>query len=167
MTMVVPTGKLLSVVCVVVMAFLAVSFHRVSGGNERSLHDQQTRHFFRDCMNQLEVQKADGELTRETFVSLVGSLSQEELAGSYERLPLQFTSVFNMMACLNQKDCLGDHAAISIISEEERELTCSSVASLLSQPTTLTTYSRHERACKATSTSANETSSTCAADTFD
>jgi len=157
--MLVFSNRLLSVVLATVA--LAVSCHGVViSRSERISKEHQTRIIIRDCLSQLEVQKPLQRLTRGGFASLVESLSHGEVGGSHGRLPLQFSTVFNMNACLNGKDCIGDHAFISITSEEERALTCSSISSLLSQSITLVD---DDGACE-TTTGENETSVTCPVD---
>lgn len=92
--------------------------------------DNQSRQF---CTTHLEVQAKDGSLTREAFASLVEHLSQGEIQGTYHQLPLQYTAIFNMQACLNGKYCIGDKATISVSNEEERMMTCAILKTLLAQ----------------------------------
>lgn len=146
-----PSGRLLS--AVVIAVFLA------SSCGEALHKDQQACHIVRDCMSQLEALGSDTEMKREGFVSLVQALSGGVHRGSYEQLPLQYKAMFNMNACLNGKDCVRDHATISISSQDERKLICSSIASVLSQSTTLSD--------SPADSSRNETSSTCPVDIVD
>lgn len=142
-----------------VVALLAtVSTCRAAGSSERSRgEEEQTRHIIRDCMHQLKVHHTDTGLTRKEFASLVDSLSGEIRGASDQHLSLPYSSVFNMNACLNGKDCVGERASISISSEEERKFTCLSLASLIDEGS----FSQQT----ASISSGNETSSsTCAVD---
>ena len=130
---------------------LMISCHEVLADRSDRVSEDQARHdIVRNCQSHLEVHKGEKGLTREEFASLVTALSHGELTGPYERLPLPFASIFNMNACLNGKDCIGDHAVISILSQDERTLACSSIASLLNA-----VYET------------NATSTTCPVDTVD
>jgi hypothetical protein len=70
-------------------------------------------------------------LTRKDFASIVDSLSHSETGEEYSNLPLGYSLVFNMNACLNSKDCIGDHVTISITSQAEKEFFCLSITPLL------------------------------------
>lgn len=86
---------------------------------------------FEACTNQLAA-ATDGEVTRERFAKLVTNLSGQSVLGPFERLPLKFRSLFNSHACMDGRNCVSDFAAIAVSTKEERRLTCSSLASLLS-----------------------------------
>jgi hypothetical protein len=106
--------------------------------------DGRSRQF---CTTHLEVQAKDGRLTREAFASLVENLSQGEVQGPYHQLPLQYTAIFNMHACLNGKDCIGHHPTISVSTEEERMMTCAILKSSLAQSNKL---AKPEETCETT-----------------
>lgn len=116
--------------------------------------DNQSRQF---CTTHLEVQAKDGGLTREAFALLVENLSQGEVQGPYHQLPLQYTAMFNMYACLNGKDCIGDQATISVSTEEERMMTCAILESSLARGITL---AKSEETCE---TTAGNDTRTCVA----
>lgn len=127
----VSSASFFSAVVVLAVALLfGVSCEGVT--NEPGESQSQTHDTIRDCLIQLEVHQVDRGLTREEFVSLIESLSHGQTGVlSSKRLPLQYSSIFNMNACLNGKDCLGNHAMISISSDRERALVCSSILPLL------------------------------------
>jgi hypothetical protein len=108
------------------------------------------------CTTHLEVQANDGGLTREAFASLVENLSQGEVQGPYHQLPLLYTTIFNMHACLNGKECIGDQATISVSTKEERMMTCATLESSLTQGIKLPTP---EETCE--TTAGNDTRKTC------
>jgi hypothetical protein len=115
--------------------------------------DNQTRQF---CTTHLEVKAKDGGLTREAFASLVENLSHGEVQGPYRQLPLQYAAMFNMHACLNGNDCIGDQATISVSTEEERMMTCAILESSLAQGIKL---EKSEETCE--TTAGNNTKKTC------
>jgi hypothetical protein len=122
------------IVSVAVAAVLSLSLPMVSSFLGRShvvgIENDQTRQI---CTTELEMKATDGILTREAFASLVEILSQGEVQGPYNQLPLRYTATFNMHACLNGKDCIGDRATISVSTHEERMMTCATLESSLNQ----------------------------------
>ena len=120
---------------VVVVSFTTASLCEVvwSCGNKSSAAPILDK-----CTAQLEDQAVDGELTRQGFALLVQNLSQEFVQGPFERLPLKYKSLFNAHACMDGRACIGDKATISISSEEERMMACSTLASQINESVQLT-----------------------------
>jgi hypothetical protein len=116
---------------------VALSFATVSWDGQREALQArrvlQTREIYDDCTARLEI--SSSPLSREGFASLVETLSGGELRGRYEELPLVCSSLFNVFACWNGRDCVGDQANISISTQEEQTVTCLTLASLLSEST--------------------------------
>lgn len=86
----------------------------------------------------------DGELTRAGFTKLVQNLSGQSFVGPFARLPLKFKSLFHAHACMDGRNCIGDFATIAVSTKEARRLTCSSLASLISEATSNITYPSNE-----------------------
>lgn len=121
----VTSSRLLLGVCAAV--FLFVSCHGVVD----SLQIGQL--IVRDCVKQLEMHPSDSRLTRDGFVSLIDKLSNGQVGGSFDRLPLAYNAAFNIAACMDGDDCVGDSATISISSQSKRNIICSSIASLVGE----------------------------------
>lgn len=135
------SNRSVSVLVAVAMVFVTISSHcqqrrGTSIANDQSIADKQAHHNIHDCMDQLEMYPVDKGLTRKDFASLVDALSHSKTRGGYSHLPLAYSLVFNVNACLNSRDCIGEHATISIINQTEREFTCMSITSLLVEEST-------------------------------
>lgn len=117
----------------VAVSFATVSWDGPKGKGLQARRVLQTREIYDDCIAQLEI--SSSPLSREAFASLVETLSGGELRGRYEELPLECSSLFNVFACWNGRDCVGDQANISISTREEQTVTCLTLASFLSEST--------------------------------
>jgi hypothetical protein len=121
-------------VLVAVVIFVAAITHQRQGksiANDQSIADGRVHHIILDCMDHLKAYPMNKGLTRKDFASIVDSLSHSETGEEYSNLPLGYSLVFNMNACLNSKDCIGDHVTISITSQAEKEFFCLSITPLL------------------------------------
>lgn len=87
---------------------------------------------FDACTFQLAAVR-DGELTREEFAKIVANLSEQSVTGPFERLPLKYKTLFNAHACMDGRNCIGDFAAVAVSTDEDRRLTCATLASQISQ----------------------------------
>jgi hypothetical protein len=105
------------------------------------------------CTTELEGKATDDILTKEAFTSLVENLSQGAVQGPYNQLPLQYKAIFNMHACLNGRDCIGDRATISVSTYKERMMTCASLEASVNQSIQTT------ESCEANA--GNDTAKTC------
>ena len=146
------SSRIVSAAFVAVSLFLPV-FGR--GAHGIGVDNRQSRQL---CTTHLEVLAKDGSLTREAFASLLENLSQEAVHGPYDQLPLKYTAMFNMQACLNGKYCVGDSATISVSTEEERMMTCAIIESSLPKDTKL---AKPEETCEATAGNDTKTKTTC------
>lgn len=113
----------IAVCCTTVGSLYEVVWFGSVADHARPLFDACIRHTAGD---------SDGELTRAEFTKLVQSLSGQSFVGP---LPLKFKSLFNAHACMGGRNCLGDFAAIAVSTKEDRRLTCSSLAPLISEAT--------------------------------
>ena len=128
-----PSSKVVAVM-VAAVSSITVSWDEAAARlGESVVSSSQTRKILDECMAKVETVQAAKEISREEFALLVKNLSHGEIQGSYEELPLEFSTFFNMHACMNGRGCIGDGANISISNQDEKVLTCTTLASLLSQ----------------------------------
>ncbi len=131
------SNRSVSMLVAVAMVFVAVSSHyqqrreETPNANEQSIADERSHHIMFDCMKQLKMYPMNKGLTRTDFASLVDAFSHSKTREGNRRLPLRYSLLFNMNACLNSNDCIGENATISVESQAEKEFTCMSFASLL------------------------------------
>lgn len=113
---------------------IAVSFAATSCFCEvvwRKSVESKAAPLFAACTTQLE--EVDGELSRVEYAELVENLSAQFVQGPFERLPLKYKSLFHAHACMDGRECVGNQASINAADKEGRRLTCSSLASQISE----------------------------------
>jgi hypothetical protein len=118
---------------IIAVVIAAISFVRVSGdeavGQRETLaRVNQTRELFQGCDNIIAISSSKS-LSRDIFALLLQQVSGRE----YEKLPLEYSLVFNMNACRSGRDCIGNQANISISNKGERDFVCFTLASMLDQ----------------------------------
>jgi hypothetical protein len=130
--MISPVSRIVAAVIAAVSFVTPVS--RDTERRETLTRIDQTREF-RECKEILATNNTlSKHLTRDNFVSLLQKVSPEGVKFRCENLPLeQCSCFFNMHACRNGKDCIGNQANILISSSEERDLFCFTLASMLGQ----------------------------------
>ncbi len=89
---------------------------------------------FHECNGILSTtSNSSKSLTRDSFASLLQDIGRGEFDFRLENLPLECSCFFNMHACRNGRQCLGNQANIPISSSEERYFICYTLASMLRQ----------------------------------
>lgn len=131
--MISPVSRIVAAVIAAVSFVTPVSRDTCTERGETLARIDQTREF-RECKEILATNSTSSKhLTRDNFVSLLQKVSPEGVKFRRENLPLECSCFFNMHACRNGKDCIGNQASILISSSEERDLFCFTLASMLGQ----------------------------------
>lgn len=135
------------VVAAAMVFMMVISSYQRQGtsiAKDPSIADERAQHITLDCMDELKAYPMNEGLTRKDFAFLVDALRHSKAREGYSHLPLGYSLVFNMNACLDSKDCIGEHVTISIASQAEREFTCLAITSLLVEESMLSSDNDNE-----------------------